>query len=62
MSPTGINNVGSIAQALSAKGNPDYDKVEAGKLQSAQVSLVSLANCGARIGIGESYSILLYEV
>lgn len=47
-----INNVGSIAQALSAKGNPDYDRVEAGKLQAAQVSLISLANCAGRIGVG----------
>ncbi|KAF8580797.1 MFS general substrate transporter [Ramaria rubella] len=47
-----INNVGSISQALSAKGNPNYDRIEAGKLQAAQVSIISLANCGARIGIG----------
>ncbi|KAF8522453.1 major facilitator superfamily domain-containing protein [Hysterangium stoloniferum] len=49
-----INNVGSIAQALSAKGDPDYNKIEAGKLQAAQVSIISLANCGARIAIGAS--------
>ena len=49
-----INNVGSIAQALSAKGNPDFDKIEAGKLQAAQVSLISLANCGSRIIIGQA--------
>ncbi|GJJ07849.1 hypothetical protein Clacol_002055 [Clathrus columnatus] len=53
-----INNVGSIAQALSAKGNPDYDRVEAGKLQAAQVSLISLANCAARIGVGKTPSII----
>lgn len=52
---TVINNVGTISQALSAKGNPDYDKMAAAKLQAAQVSLISLANCGARLGIGQSF-------
>lgn len=49
-----INNVGSIAQSLSAQGDPDYDRVAAGKLQAAQVSLISLANCASRIGAGQS--------
>lgn len=48
-----INNVGTIAQALLAKGNPDYDRTEAGKLQAAQVSIISLANCAARIAFGQ---------
>jgi hypothetical protein len=47
-----INNVGTVTQALSAKGNSDYDKVAASKLQSAQVSIISLANCVARLGVG----------
>ena len=51
-----INNVGTIAQALSAKGNLYYDKVAAEKLQAAQVSIISLANCGARLGVGQSAS------
>lgn len=48
-----INNVGTVAQALLAKGNPDYDKVLAGSLQAFQVSVISLANCGARVGFGQ---------
>ncbi|KAF8531646.1 major facilitator superfamily domain-containing protein [Gautieria morchelliformis] len=47
-----INNVGTIAQALLAKGNPDYDRIKAVHLQTAQVSLISLANCGSRIAFG----------
>ncbi|KDQ53050.1 hypothetical protein JAAARDRAFT_162309 [Jaapia argillacea MUCL 33604] len=47
-----INNVGSVSQALSAQGNPDYDMVEAAKWQAAQVSTVSITNCLGRIIIG----------
>ncbi|KAI0059338.1 MFS general substrate transporter [Artomyces pyxidatus] len=47
-----INNVGSIAQALFAKGNPAYDEVEASVWQAAQVSTVSLMNFSGRILIG----------
>jgi hypothetical protein len=54
MRSTVINNVGTIAQALLAKGNPDYDKIKAVQLQTAQVSVISLANCGARIAFGQS--------
>lgn len=49
-----INNVGSIAQALFAAGNPSYDHVESAKWQSMQVSIISIANCLGRIfsGVG----------
>ncbi|TFK53323.1 MFS general substrate transporter [Heliocybe sulcata] len=47
-----INNVGSISEALSAKGNPNYDEVEAAKWQASQVSTVSITNCLGRILIG----------
>ncbi|KAH8115676.1 MFS general substrate transporter [Phellopilus nigrolimitatus] len=57
MSGTGlmyINNVGSISQALFAKGNPDFDEIESAKWQSMQVSIISIANCLGRIlsGVG----------
>ncbi|KAI5117521.1 hypothetical protein M0805_009529 [Coniferiporia weirii] len=49
-----INNVGSISQALFAKGNPDFDEIESAKWQSMQVSIISIANCLGRIlsGVG----------
>lgn len=47
-----INNVGSISQALYAKGNPDYDELEASRWQAAQVSTLSLCNFIGRILIG----------
>lgn len=47
-----INNVGSISQALFAKGNPDYDDAKASQWQSTQVSTISVMNCLGRIGIG----------
>ena len=47
-----INNVGSISQALYAKGDPDFDDLEAAKIQAAQVSTVSIMNFLGRILIG----------
>jgi MFS family permease len=47
-----INNVGSIAQALFAHGNPAYNEAESSTWQAAQVSVLSLANCLGRILIG----------
>jgi len=47
-----INNVGSISQALFAKGNPAYDEVEASVWQAAQVSIISIMNFSGRILIG----------
>ncbi|KAF8318221.1 MFS general substrate transporter [Clavulina sp. PMI_390] len=48
-----INNVGSIAQALVAQGQPDtWDRSRAVKLQAAQVSIVSVMNSLGRIAIG----------
>ncbi|KAH9009957.1 MFS general substrate transporter, partial [Lactarius hengduanensis] len=47
-----INNVGAIAQALFARGNPGYDEAESSAWQAAQVSVISLANCLGRILIG----------
>lgn len=49
---TDINNVGLIAQALFANGNPDYDDVKAAQLQALQVSTISVMNCSGRILIG----------
>jgi MFS family permease len=46
-----INNAGSIAQALFAHGNADYDEAESSAWQAAQVSIISLANCFGRITI-----------
>lgn len=51
--PTGINNVGSIAQALLAKIDPDWE-VNSPQAQAAQVSIISMANCIGRILIGMS--------
>jgi hypothetical protein len=49
----GINNVGSIAQALVAQGSPDnWDEERAAKVQAAQVSTISIMNCLGRIAIG----------
>ncbi|KAJ7476891.1 major facilitator superfamily domain-containing protein [Mycena galericulata] len=47
-----INNVGSMAQALFAKGNPAYDEVEAARWQATQVSTISIMNFSGRILIG----------
>ncbi|KAG2124677.1 major facilitator superfamily domain-containing protein [Suillus clintonianus] len=47
-----INNVGSISQALYAKGNPNYDELEASRWQAAQVSTLSICNFAGRILIG----------
>ncbi|KAJ6544289.1 MFS general substrate transporter [Mycena capillaripes] len=47
-----INNVGSISQALFARGNPDYDEVEALQWQATQVSTLSIMNFSGRIVIG----------
>ncbi|KAL5508642.1 hypothetical protein ACEPAH_6261 [Sanghuangporus vaninii] len=44
-----INNVGLIAQALFAKGDPDFDAIQSAKWQSLQVSIISIANCAGRI-------------
>ncbi|KAG2072862.1 MFS general substrate transporter [Suillus decipiens] len=47
-----INNVGSISQALYAKGNQNYDELEASRWQAAQVSTLSVCNFAGRILIG----------
>ncbi|KAL4067160.1 hypothetical protein V8B97DRAFT_974208 [Scleroderma yunnanense] len=47
-----INNVGSIALALYAQSNPEYDHVEASKQQAAQVSTLSMGNFAGRIVMG----------
>jgi len=47
-----INNVGSIALALYAQLNPEYDDVQASKWQAAQVSTLSIGNFAGRIIIG----------
>ncbi|KAJ6606619.1 major facilitator superfamily domain-containing protein [Mycena vulgaris] len=47
-----INNVGSMSQALFAKGNPAYDEVEASRWQATQVSTISIMNFSGRILIG----------
>ncbi|KZT23204.1 MFS general substrate transporter [Neolentinus lepideus HHB14362 ss-1] len=47
-----INNVGSISEALSAKGNPNYDQIEASRWQASQVSTVSITNCLGRFLVG----------
>ncbi|KAI0959036.1 hypothetical protein AcW1_003984 [Taiwanofungus camphoratus] len=47
-----INNVGSISQALFAKGNTNYDEVQASQWQAAQVSTISIMNCLGRFSIG----------
>jgi len=47
-----INNVGSISQALFARGNPEFDTTLSAQWQATQVSLVSIANCVGRIALG----------
>jgi len=47
-----INNVGSMVQALLAHENSEYDQVASLKLQSQQVSYISLCSFGGRITIG----------
>ena len=49
-----INNVGSISQALFARGNPDFDTVLSAQWQATQVSLISIANCVGRIALGSA--------
>jgi hypothetical protein len=51
--PTDINNVGSMSLALSAKGDPSYDKSKAARWQATQVSTLSIMNFSGRIFIGE---------
>lgn len=48
-----INNVGLATLALFSEGNPGYDRLEAARLQSAQVALISVWNCAGRVLIGE---------
>jgi hypothetical protein len=55
-----INNVGSISQALYAKGNPNYDELEASRWQAAQVSTLSICNFAGRILIGSFLVLLPY--
>lgn len=47
-----INNVGSISQALFAKGDPDFDDKKAAQWQATQVSTISIMNCLGRLAIG----------
>ncbi|KZP07252.1 MFS general substrate transporter [Athelia psychrophila] len=47
-----INNVGSISQALFARGNPNYDEAIAAQWQATQVSLISITNFTGRVLIG----------
>lgn len=47
-----INNVGSMAQALFARGDPQFDTIESAQWQAAQVSITSIANCLGRIIFG----------
>ena len=47
-----INNVGSISQALFAKGDPEFDDRKAAQWQATQVSTISVTNCLGRILIG----------
>jgi hypothetical protein len=54
-----INNVGAIAQALFAKGNPNYDEVVASRWQATQVSAISITNFMGRIAIGPRSIIFL---
>lgn len=49
---TDINNVGSIAQALFAQGNPSYDQKQAATWQAAQVGAISVMNFSGRLLIG----------
>jgi hypothetical protein len=49
---TDINMVGSMSLALSAQGNPSYDKLAAVRWQAAQVSTISIMNCLGRISFG----------
>ncbi len=44
--------MGSICQALFAKGNPDFDDRKAAQWQATQVSTISITNCLGRILIG----------
>ncbi|KAG9105291.1 hypothetical protein FRC07_009422, partial [Ceratobasidium sp. 392] len=49
-----INNVGSVVQALLAAGNPDWNHEDGIEKQTAQVSIISIANSAGRILIGLS--------
>lgn len=57
-----INNVGSISQALYAKGNHNYDEVEASRWQAAQVSTLSVCNFAGRILIGLIGDLVRYRL
>ncbi|KAG2028570.1 major facilitator superfamily domain-containing protein, partial [Suillus americanus] len=57
-----INNVGSISQALYAKGNHNYDEVEASRWQAAQVSTLSACNFAGRIIIGLIGDLVRYRL
>lgn len=57
-----INNVGSISQALYAKGNPNYDELEASRWQAAQVSTLSIGNFAGRILIGLIADLLRFRL
>lgn len=47
-----INNVGSVAQALYAQGNPNYVQSIAAQWQATQVSVISFGNFLGRVLIG----------
>lgn len=51
--PIDINNVGVMAQALFARGDPKFDTVESAQWQAAQVSITSVANCLGRVIFGK---------
>jgi hypothetical protein len=57
-----INNVGSISQALYAKGNPNYDELESSQWQAAQVSTLSICNFAGRILIGLIADLFRYRL
>jgi len=52
-----INNVGSMAQALFARGDPTFDTIESAQWQAAQVSITSIANCLGRVIFGTAADI-----
>ncbi|KAG8679035.1 hypothetical protein FRC09_019311, partial [Ceratobasidium sp. 395] len=58
-----INNVGSIVQALLAAGNPGWDHKDGMERQTAQVSVISIANSAGRllIGLGADYGRNAYD-
>ncbi|KAG8809163.1 hypothetical protein FRC17_003571 [Serendipita sp. 399] len=56
-----INNVGSMAQALFARGDPKFDTVESAQWQAAQVSITSVANCLGRVLFGSSADVVKHH-